>query len=68
MALNICTVGDPVLRQTARRLSAKEILSPTLLNTILDRTFYDYRDLINPQIELLSSSSEVSEYEGCLSS
>jgi peptide deformylase len=28
----------------------------------------DYRVLITPRIELLLSSSEVSEYEGCLSS
>ena len=34
MALNICTVGDPVLRQTARTLSAEEILSPTIQNLI----------------------------------
>lgn len=34
MALNICTVGDPVLRQTARTLSAEEILSPTIQNRI----------------------------------
>jgi peptide deformylase len=113
MALNICTVGDPVLRQTARTLSAEEILSPTIqdliknmretmwrapgvglaapqvgeslqLAVLEDRpefhrklneaevkewqsTLYDYRVLINPRIELLSSPSEVSEYEGCLS-
>jgi peptide deformylase len=113
MVLNICTVGDPVLRQTARALSAEEILSPTIRDLIMnmretmwratgvglaapqvgeslqlavleDRpefhkklneaevkawqsTLYDYRVLVNPRIELLSSCSEVSEYEGCLS-
>ncbi|MCU1252751.1 MAG: peptide deformylase [Edaphobacter sp.] len=113
MVLNICTAGDPVLRQTARTLSDEEILSPTIQDLIKNMretmwralgvglaapqvgeslqlavlegrpefhkklneaeikewqsTLYDYRVLINPRIELLSSSSEVSAYEGCLS-
>jgi peptide deformylase len=113
MVLNICTAGDPVLRQTARTLSNEEILSPTIQDLIKNMretmwralgvglaapqvgeslqlavlegrpefhkklneaemkewqsTLYDYRVLINPRIELLSSPSEVSAYEGCLS-
>lgn len=34
MVLNICTAGDPVLRQTARTLSHEEILSPTIQDLI----------------------------------
>jgi peptide deformylase len=34
MVLNICTAGNPVLRQTARELSNEEILSPTIQDFI----------------------------------
>jgi peptide deformylase len=111
MLLEICTVGHPILRQTARSLSNEDIQSVLVQNLIKDmretmrhaagvglaapqvgeslqlavvegRTEFhrklseaelkewqhvpfNYRAIINPQIELLSSEDE--SLEGCLS-